>query len=613
MFSRVTQVVDGFLIERANEALAVAVFFGPHPAAWFGAGLVPVALVFTCARIGRILPDEVAWQLTALRFVARSAGYALVISPLIVGVYLYFAKIGGEMAWSAHNQAAFWPFLSQYGKWTAAGASAGILVGYAAWAWIARHFEPWLSETLHRGTQKADRDGSLTDVRSIESQLPADNLQLDHYAVFDQARTIDAIFLGVSEHQNAVLVPRSEWKTSHVEVVGPPGTGKGVLAGITLSQSVEYGDGVIIFDPKSDEWARHVLAQTCERAGVPFALVDLRTEKPQINPIKGATSKEVAELFTAGMGLGRQGGEADFYRAFDRKAARLAARLADEEELSIPEIFDRLSEAVDGGLLEKATGFVMQLEELAEIEAINTRGGADLADPIERGGVLYIVGSMRSEPIVALMKMLIIRALQIIENRPPGGRHVSIFADELKYLISTPLLNGLGTVRDKGCNFILTHQALGDLRAGGKDIDPEAAVDGILTNTPLKWIYRAKDPATAEWAAKLTGQILVDKTRRMIDRNELLAETIQSTRQIDQEQRALIDENTIQHLPNGCAVCITTGIAQLAFAKPIPTVKREIPTIEAAPVSRVTPGQMLIETEPEEDQQPATDPGDELL
>ena len=87
-------------------------------------------------------------------------------------------------------------------------------------------------------------------------------------------------------------------------MVGGPGTGKGIQSTVLLAQAIEDGEGVIVIDPKSDEWAPSVLKHVCEKARRPFRLIDLRSWNPQINLFAGATSSQVNELLVAGFALG---------------------------------------------------------------------------------------------------------------------------------------------------------------------------------------------------------------------------------------------------------------------------------------------------------------------
>jgi len=607
--------INDFMIDRANEALSVELFLHYSTWAWFGVGLIVISLFIACLRIYQLLPEENAMALSGLRSLSKLIAYSLIIFVLTVFMYLFFAFIGGPNTWSIYVVVRFWPFVFEYGRWTMYGATTGLIVGWWLWILIARKMEPRVANWLHSRTLKVEREGTLTDARSVADHLPHGNFKIDHFDFFKKAKERNSMVMGVTEDNKAVLIPRPEWVTSHVQVVGPPGAGKGVLMSAVMAQAItNFDDAVVYIDPKDDEWAPHVMAQACEQTGKPFIYIDLRSPTPQINPIEGINLRDMTELLIAGFGLGRQGGDSDHYRNFDRKAARQLARLVVDGDTSLPEMFDNARDVVDADILEKATGLLMQLEEVASITSIQTRHGLDLAHSIKNGGVVYIVASLRDEAILILIKIIITRLFQVIEKRADRDRHVTCCMDEVKFLLSMPVLSAMSTIRDKNCNLILTHQTLGDLRACGADIDADAVLETIKNTTPIKWIYRSKDPETVAWATAMSGRILVDKERREIQRNELLVETAVGERTVDQVERNLIDENMIMHMPNGCALSISSGIAKLAFASPIPTTKRTLAVTPAAPIKRTQPGDSLItkhsdNSEPEKIQEP----GDDLI
>ncbi len=182
---------------------------------------------------------------------------------------------------------------------------------------------------------------------------------------------------------------------------------------------------------------------------------------------------------------------------------------------------------------------------------------------------------MRSEPIIVLQKMLFVRLIQLIENSRKRKRHCSIFLDEFKYLLSGSALNALGSIRDKGCNILLAHQSLGDFANCGADLSESAVRSTVLDTTPIKWLYRPADYETASWISSQTGQIKVATQTTQAVRNIELSESLSDNRTVSETTRNLVDVNTVQTLPKGCAVCIGAGIPTLAFIKAVQVDKFE--------------------------------------
>ncbi|MES9956976.1 MAG: hypothetical protein ABW086_08000 [Sedimenticola sp.] len=599
--------IEIFIGDRAGEILQAVLWLGENEAAWFIIGTLSPLLVMGFGRVAQLLPDEDAWPLTWLRFIGRVIAEIAFYSLGVVAAYFFCAWMGGEWVWSAYDQAKFWQLVREYGEWSLYGLLTGAVAGGFLRIAVARWVEPSVAKWLHKVTKstanKTIDDEHLTDARFIVDQLPQRQGQVDHETCFAEARRQDAVFLGHDAQNRQVFIPRQRWKKSHVQICGPTGTGKGIQASIALAQGIRYGDAVYIFDPKNDEFAPSVIADQCEHAERPFNLLSLPEPIPQFNLIRGASQAELFELFVAGFSLAERGEAADFYRLDDRKAAyHLSFAIEEDPDISIPELFDRAADYIDADLMQNAKGFLSRLEELARVPALQTREGLDLAAPLAEGSALYIIGGMRGQE-VPVQKMVALRVIQLIERQENPTRHTSVLLDEIKFLISAPTVGAFSTIRDKSCNLLLTHQSVQDFKDCGQDLNPEAVDGAIRTNTQLKWIYRSADPQTAEWAAKLTGKILVDTERRFVERNEGIAETMKGERMLDQVERYRYDENMLLNLPDGCALLIGAGPSQLAIAQFIPTEKRTLSVLPAPAVERTEPGQDLIDD----------NPGDELL
>ena len=509
-------------------------------------------------RVLFLFRDQFSWITLGIRF-------CFGVLPLLVSLVLIFSIASSTSGMTG-------------GTWVSAseliagvlGIGTGVVLAYLA----GRHFEPRLIEKLHRSTRSAGLQDRLSDIREVQQQndhLPS----IEHDEVFRQAAQRDQIYLGQDVSGKAVTIDRKNWKTSHVQIMGPPGTGKGIQAGITLTQSIGYGDSVFVFDPKDDEWAPSVYHAACERAGVPFEFVDLREPLPQINPILNASPEEVEEMLYAGLELERRGNTADYYRLDDRKAARLAANFVADSNLTLAEIGSKAKSTTGDDLMTGGKAFFAALEEVSALKCVQTKEGVDLLERLKQGGCVYVLGSMRNEPIIVLQKMLFVRLIQLIERSRERERHCTIFLDEFKYLLSQSALNALGSIRDKGCNILLAHQSLGDFANCGSDMSESSVRSTVIDTTPIKWLYRAADYEAAKWISNQTGQILVATQSSQAVRNLELSESLSSTRSVGETTRNLIDVNSVLTLPKGCAVCIGAGVPKLALAEAIRVQKIE--------------------------------------
>ena len=159
-------------------------------------------------------------------------------------------------------------------------------------------------------------------------------------------------------------------------------------------------------------------------------------------------------------GLAEKGAESDYFRSKDRRVVQQWIKPL-KSGVSLPEFAKSLTEAD----FENASKLCNDLTELAMLECINTTQQGRWHDVLDLGGLIYIIGSVRREPVLRLQKMLLLRILQRLEkrNRALTYTHVTIFLDELKYLLCKPSLQALGTIRDKSANIILAHQSINDL------------------------------------------------------------------------------------------------------------------------------------------------------
>jgi hypothetical protein len=449
----------------------------------------------------------------------------------------------------------------------------GLFVGIAAVFLAIRYFSLFMEIARHRLTRTTSLERNRkTDIRQIAVHLPNPQRGYDPRRYFKAKK---GIMFGLDERKRPVYVPWEKWKKSHTEIVGTTGSGKGVTAGVLLSQAVAQGESVVVLDPKNDEFLAHVMHQAAQDAGVPYVFIDLLADTPQWNPLHSKTMREIEELFGAGFSLGEKGTDADFYRLDDRRAARVLAGLLPTPRPTVADAY-RLLVTEQPEIAESGKKFAYDLEEVGLIPATNTATGIDLAGLIEAGAVIYVRGSMRNPSTLKLQRIFVLSVMQHIERRErESARHVCMFLDEFKYLISRPTLEALGAIRDKRAHVVIAHQSLGDLRDCPADLDPETVVAAVNENCALKVSFAVKDPDTADWLSRMSGQILVDDEIRQVSTNAGLAETRENGRALRQAERPLIDTNMLQALPERCAVLYGDGLAKFFFSAPMMVIKTD--------------------------------------
>jgi type IV secretory pathway TraG/TraD family ATPase VirD4 len=425
----------------------------------------------------------------------------------------------------------------------------------------------WITQ---KATKKSYHDAGISDIRDISKLIPIVK-EYNPIKYWDKSKK--SFFIGLDPTNKPVYVSHEEWRTQHQQVLGTTGFGKGVAVTNQLAQCLAFGQSVVVFDPKNDEWAPSVLLAIAEHYNRPICVIDLNDDSPQFNPLYGANEIEIYDLFIGGFGLAESGGIDDFYRSEERRVIQgWLSNLAGG--VSLKALADSLTEADFKNAAKLCNG----LTELAMLGCIHTNQKGAWHDIIDQGGLVYVIGSVRREPVLRLQKILLLRIMQRLEKRDrcQKHRHVTIFLDELKYLLCKPSLQALGTIRDKSANILLAHQSINDLRDVPADLDPEAVKSAVLENTALKIVYRSQDPETAEWIAKRSGTIPAHKEMRDIEITEGLAEVTKSNRRLLEVERYLVEVNTILSMPKRCSVFFSNESAQIVLTSPIKVEKRDI-------------------------------------
>ena len=467
--------------------------------------------------------------------------------------------------------------LPDYYLWSFFGEA---VLGVAMVWLIIRYGSPYIEMVKNKltKTSRVERN-KKTDIRQIGVHLPNAQKAYAPEKYFNLKR---GIFFGINEQKHAVYIPLDKWRKTHLDIIGTTGSGKGVAAGVLLSQAVSSGECVIVVDPKNDEFLPHVMHKAAQEAGVPYVYIYLLAEVSQWNPLQHKSANEIEELLSAGFSLGEKGTDADFYRLDDRRAARIFANLAYSNQTTLINTLQLLIEQ-QPDVAEAGKKFVSDLEEIGLVAAVNTRHGVDLAKLMQQGAVIYVRGSMRNPRILKLQRIFVLSMIQHIEVRErESARHVCLFMDEFKYLISRPSLEALGAIRDKRAHVIIAHQSLGDLRDCPADLDAGSVVASVNENCAIKLAYMVQDPDTADWLARMSGLILVDDEIRQVKTNAGLTETRNSERTLRQAERNLIDTNMLQALPERCAVLFGTGLAKFFFTSPILVNKNKVATTPVA-------------------------------
>lgn len=405
-----------------------------------------------------------------------------------------------------------------------------------------------------------------TDIRTVDKVLPKRRKPYKPSRYFKK----NYIFLGVNEFGKPSYIRQTIWQKSHVQISGTTGCGKGVFAAMLCVQALRNNETVVVFDPKSDEFLPHVLADECHRQGKTYIYVDLLGAVPQINLFRNKTREQIIELLAAGFNLSDTGAEADFYKLYDRKAAGIFAEFIAGQDKPLRECFVEFCTS-HADLLKEAPKFAEAISEIAQLPILQAKESYWLKY-LEQGSVIYIKGSMRNPKALKLQKMVLLSLMQQCESRDRlTAKSVLFLLDEFKYHISSESMQALGAIRDKKAHVMLAHQSIGDLRQSPVGLDPDSVISSVNENCSLKFVYKVHDPDTAEHFARMTGNIMIDRETRTFNRNAAFAEVTDASRTIRQDQRYFIDTNVFHSLPDRCGVFFGNGLAHMLFTSPIAT------------------------------------------
>ncbi|ECG1137116.1 MFS transporter [Salmonella enterica subsp. enterica] len=406
----------------------------------------------------------------------------------------------------------------------------------------------------HRMIKKSKLErNTKTDVREVRNLLP-DSVEYNPLNYIDLKK---GVFIGLDKEDQPQYITVKEFQKQHAAIIGTTGSGKGISATILLYQAILLDEAVFVEDPKDDEWAAHVLREACKLAGKRFVLINLNKQNFQLDLLADISKEQLEELFNAGFSLAKKGEGADFYRIADRRAARNTS-VIHENGMTLRDLFNT---SFVQSLEEDVPAFYGELEEVALVNSINATNGFSLKEIFDEGGCCYIIGSTRNQKIISAQRMILTRLIQIAETRDrinSTPRVVAIFLDELKYHLSRPALEGLGTARDKSVHIFMAFQAIDDLRNCPADLNGEAVIGAVIENAKFKMIYQLQNPETAEWAARMTGSILVDDEMRKTKTDISLTEIVETDRMIRQAETYYVDSNMFLNLPERVGFIFTT-------------------------------------------------------
>ncbi|MDP2129198.1 MAG: DUF87 domain-containing protein [Pseudohongiella sp.] len=426
----------------------------------------------------------------------------------------------------------------------------------------------WLTYYSHymRKLRFKVSDEKLSDIRDVAGRLkPKNYLPAQHYKLEQ-----DKIFIGLSESDEPVYLDGEKLRKTHAEIIGPTGVGKGIVVGVILDQLIamnrfkKKGNVVIAIMPKQDLYLPHIMKQQAEASGCRFMFFDMSPNGVgQWSPFSGGNKRERRSRVMSVLGMGETGKLDDFYKLGEKS---LIDELLANDDFSVKTLRTALE-----NMTKKTDGAKRSIDTLKEIELIDTFNckkdrGLKLEHILtqDKPTILYVNSSLTDNVIIKMTKAFILEITQLaISLKAQGERptHLTLFCDELRFLISDEFDKALATLAMYDTNVISAYQSPQDLEKVGDDnLNGPAIAHSVHVNNQIKLLYRIGEFEQATWAAGQTGQqYKTIASREGTEVDAYGAEKWGNTRMLEQKQEWYYTENLFQALPERVGVLIEPG------------------------------------------------------
>ena len=325
---------------------------------------------------------------------------------------------------------------------------------------------------------------------------------------------------------------------------GSTGTGKGVFLANKIVQNIMDGKGMIIIDPKKDDFAPAVAEKYAEQYGLEFKvasfpnnfgysginiddtfldisnkLIDsldlIKSANPGVDYYRRngrAVLKKVLRIFFDGdLGVIVKKDLKEIVKHFQHLKTDLEKQKNYEKEISKTKpnynIIEKLEKRFfKTELVEKIywsdedipalSSVALSLEEM--VGSANIYNDINLDTALYNKGIIYIQIDMLDVSSLAMAKILITDAIQKGRRKKA---YCNILGDEISFWCTPTLAGALATTRGFGLDFSLFAQTTEQI--------PEELRGAILTNCNLKFFYKPNVTSEIDMISKLSGKELV--------------------------------------------------------------------------------------------------------
>jgi len=440
---------------------------------------------------------------------------------------------------------------------------------------------PHISNLIRKYRVKQSSEG-LSDIRKEFNNLKP--LNYDPRKYFKD----DYMFLGLDENGNAIYESDDDFKKRHLKFIGPTQTGKGVIQGLIIYQSILKGWITGFFDIKPDDFIYSIMVKACKEAGRPEPIVvDLNGIGPgTYNMFTNGTRREILSRLHASVNVNEKGTNADFYSANERSLMidieeYFDGTLSTLEKLLMGNLPNGSKKPEYYDITQKSRAYVKEMKAHKPINPKKGRG-FNVDRTLDSNAVFYVRGSITDKLVKKAQTVMLMDIIQSVIRLGKQEKHFYLAIDEVKFIVSDMLSTGLSTVLSKGMNMSVAYQTPNNLlNLEDAMLNARAIKSEIEINTLTTISYRAGDQETAEWASTLTGT--VNKTiihSEEVEYDKMGAEKYTGVKKTKTDQEEYIPANRMLALPERTGALIRPGqLSQIIYTCWIPLNKEEMKDI----------------------------------
>jgi len=388
----------------------------------------------------------------------------------------------------------------------------------------------------------------LTSVQSAKDELFNEHISFNPLEFI----SIEKQFFGLEIHsKQSFYLPFED--STHLLYCGPTRSAKGVAISHRVVEATRQGKGIIIIDPKKDDFLPQVIQEELTKYDreEDLLIASYPNNFRYSGFDKNDTPLEFANKLIVALDLAPSGDpKSDFYKRNERTLLKKVVDIF-LHSLSLLEVeftmnYKSLANFIkylyldlsatqnynheisknkpNMDLIEQYSkryfnhnlfqNLELSYDEIATLKGLyqtvlelcdaNIFTKIDISEALYNSKIVYLQADQLDE---ASLKMLKVLQVDIIQKAKKKRANCIVIADEVSFYATNTLSDSLSTIAGFGVHFILALQDLAQL-------NDETIKNPILSNCQTKLFYKSSDIETLEYIEKLSGLELVTQTTK---------------------------------------------------------------------------------------------------